>query len=79
MVSGGWWRLAVGGPLRWSLRAVLGKKKYGPLRTALLVLKEGASPVVVASYGERWLWQATVSLRERGPLEAGLHLVPDRV
>ena len=41
-VGGGWrlavggsWRLAVGGPLGRSLRAVLNKKKTGPLRTAL--------------------------------------------
>ena len=46
LVIGGWWRLAVdgswrlvvGGPLGWSLRAVLSKKKKsGPLRTALAV------------------------------------------
>ena len=44
LVVGGWWRLAVdgswrlavGGPMRRSLRAVLNKKKPGPLRTALL-------------------------------------------
>ena len=34
---GGGWRLAVGGPLGRSLRAVLNKKKSGPLRIALAV------------------------------------------
>ena len=35
LAVGGSWRLAVGGPLGRSLRAVLKKKKSGPLRTAL--------------------------------------------
>ena len=53
-VGGGWWRLAVdgswrladGGPLGRSLRAVLSKKKIGPLRTAL-VWAGGAQTVML--------------------------------
>ena len=39
LAVGGSWRLAVGGPLGRSLRAVLNKKKSGPLWTALLAIK----------------------------------------
>ena len=57
-VAVGGWRLAVGGPLGRSLRALLNKKKSSPLRTPLC-------PMLRLSHGTSW-WQTLHAVRISG-------------
>ena len=53
LVGGSWWRLAVGGPWRRSLRAVLNKKKSGFLRIPLPSAEAAPVPIGLGGWGRR--------------------------